>query len=122
MKIIEDIKEAISDYKTEDDLKVFRGVRGSHPFSNTLKSGDITVIDEGFMSPSPDKVVIERFIDDEGVLFEIDIPKVINVGSYMEDIVFFDSEYEFLIQPSTKFKVKDVITKEKTANKIRGGY
>ena len=113
LKIIEDIKDAISDYETEDDLKVFRGIRGSQHFSNTLNPGDITVIDKGFMSTSLDENVTERFIDDEGVLFEIDIPKGAKVGSYMEDVAFFDNEYEFLLQPSTKFKVKDVINKGK---------
>ncbi|WP_187364856.1 minor capsid protein, partial [Nosocomiicoccus massiliensis] len=110
-KMIENTKEAISHYETEDDLKVFRGIRGSLPFTEELKPGDITIIDKAFMSTSLDEEVTKKFMDEEGILFEIDIPKGIKTGSYMEDVAYFDNEHEFLLQPNTKFKVKDIIIK-----------
>lgn len=109
-KLIEETKEAISGYAVEDDIKVFRGVRGSFEKGFEPKVGDVEVIDKGFMSTSLHEDVTKNFMGESSVLFEIDIPKGSKVGSYMEDVSFYDNEYEFLIKPNTKFKVKEVIS------------
>lgn len=110
LKLIEETKGAISGYTVEDDIKVFRGIRGSIEKGYEPKIGDVKVIDKGFMSTSLYEDVTKDFMGESSVLFEIDIPKGSKVGSYMEDVSFYDNEYEFLIKPNTKFKVKEVIS------------
>lgn len=100
------IISAISTYKTEKTFKTYRLFNQSEDNFLINAVGKTLVIDKGFMSTSLDRAVIEEFGGgDVEIQLNILIKKGQSVGAYVSELSNYADEKEFIIKPSTRFKV-----------------
>ena len=102
----EQIISAISTYKAEKTFKTYRLFNQSEDDFLVNAVGKTLVIDEGFMSTSLDRAVIEEFGGgDVEIQLNILIKKGQSVGAYISELSNYADEKEFIIKPNTRFKI-----------------
>lgn len=104
---LEDLRNVLSEYTTEDNFKVGRRVNPRdipEDIWNTVlnsKPGDVIMPDAGLASTTMSE------LDDifGNVTYDIEIPEGINVGAYIAERAEFVKEDEFLLAPGVEFEV-----------------
>ena len=118
---IEDVKKAISGFKTEKSFKTYRGVSfydNSDPYAD-LEPGKNAVLDKAFMSSSLSKDEIDMFADGgREYRFEITIPKGYSKGAYISELSGMPEEKEFLFSPEAEFNIVSVKKKDNVTEVI----
>ena len=104
---LEDLRNALSEYTTEDNFKVSRQVNPEEipaDIWNTVlnsKPGDVIMPDAGLASTT-------MSVKDGGfgdLTYDIEIPEGINVGAYVAEHAEWKDEDEFLLAPGVEFEV-----------------
>lgn len=98
---------AISKFKLEENIRVFRGVDYDGFDWNDLNIGYVYK-DVAYMSTSP---VRNEATDSKDVLLVIDVPSGKGRGAYVNSLSGYrDQEYEFLLKRGTQCKVSNIET------------
>lgn len=112
MRQIEDIKEAISTFKLEKPIQVFRVVdkRVFEGVDDYYSLRGATITDKGFVSTS---VLQGQFDNNKPIEFIINVPAGTGHGAYVDHISEYKGkEYEFLMQADSQFLITEVYTDE----------
>jgi hypothetical protein len=94
----------------QEDIQVYRGFRSRGSYFASLFESVIgnVIVWPSFTSTSTDRDrVIADFIEEDGILFEINLHRG-DVGVSIRDYSTFESENELLIPASTGFRVDSV--------------
>lgn len=106
-RALEDLRNVLSEYTTEDNFKVSRQVNPEEipaDIWNTVlnsKPGDVIMPDAGLASTT-------MSVKDGGfgdLTYDIEIPEGINVGAYVAEHAEWKDEDEFLLAPGVEFEV-----------------
>ena len=109
---IENLKNILSKYTTDQTFTVYRGTYARFGIENN-KVGDVVILDKGFTSSTFAISVTDEFSGtNESVIYRIRIPKGKNVGAYVDEFSHFKGEEEFIFLPETKFRILKVSSKE----------
>ena len=107
---ITNIDNAISKYRLDDNITVYRVVD-----RNGIKNIDINNCigeiynDEAYMSTSPVYRGVLDGVDDSFTVFKINVPKGKGNGAYINSLSQYqDAEYEFLLKRNTKCRILKV--------------
>lgn len=111
VKKSDELTEVIGRYTTEEAFVSYRKFDRYNGYVDLSKDdiGKIKILDEGFMSTSLKQSTTDTFGSD--ISYEIRIDKGLNVGAYVGENSGYGQEKEFLLKPSTKFRVIDVENK-----------
>mgnify|MGYP001270256690 CR=1 FL=1 len=103
------IDSGISSYTTQENMKVYRSLQEStvpqevKDLITNAQPGDRIVPDKSFQSTAVSKKEAIEF--GGNILYDIEIPKGLNVGAYIREYSAFSFEDEFLLRPNLEFEV-----------------
>ena len=106
---IKHISEALQRYKTPEPIITYRGISGSaiQNMMDNIKVGNVWK-DDGFCSTSSVYSVSQRFSKEDGYTLEVHIPKGSHVASIDSLSIFYEDEYEVLIDKGSEFLIQEV--------------
>ena len=124
MKTIEGVQSALSKYKTEKAFKTYRCTTIKEiDYYKDLKVGQLSTIDDGFMSSSLSETAAEDFYDHsvpngKDYKFVITVPSGYQNGAYISELSDISEEKEFLFNNDSMFKVINIELIEGVTNVI----
>lgn len=124
MKTIEGVQSALSKCKTEKAFKTYRCTTIKEiDYYKDLKVGQLSTIDDGFMSSSLSETAAEGFYDHsvpngKDYKFVITVPNGYQNGAYISELSDISEEKEFLFNNDSMFKVINIELIEGVTNVI----
>lgn len=124
MEKIDGIRSALSKFKTEKSFKTYRCTTTKEiDYYKDLKVGQLSSIDDGFMSSSLSETAAEDFYDHstpfgKDYKFVITVPSGYQNGAYISELSDISEEKEFLFNNDSMFKVINIELIEGVTNVI----
>lgn len=124
METIDSIRSALSKFKTEKSFKTYRCTTTKEiDYYKDLKVGQLSSIDDGFMSSSLSEAAAEDFYDHstsfgKDYKFVITVPSGYQNGAYISELSDISEEKEFLFNNDSMFKVINIELIEGVTNVI----